>query len=461
MRAHTMKPAETLDVTLDDIDRDGDGTVTIRGTQASVAGGVPGERVRVRALRSREGILHADLVEVLDPSPSRIEPRCRHAQECGGCVWQHIAYPEQLRLKQRALKALLQAALGPRAPEVGPLIGMPVGPDGMPWAFRQKASFVFGPGPGGRGLRMGHYARGTNRVVPVDECPVHTERANLVAFALRDPLAKASIPAAGARLDGLLRHLIVRTTADGSEAALMLIVTRNDKRLRGPVRSLMASADAPESVLVNEHAEASSFMVGARTTRIEGPGRVRERSLGPSFLVSPESFFQTNVQGAAELLRLVTDTLGDGTSLRILDLYCGSGLFSIPLALRGHTVTGVEENRQAVRDAQENAKINRVPGGRLSFLAGRVEETLPRLARGRVDCVVLDPPRQGCSPQVLAAVFQAVAPARAVYVSCNPEALASELPQIVGAGYRIERVQGVDMFPHTPHIETMVVLSRR
>lgn len=456
-----MNSDETLDLTFDDVDFEGNATATAGGMRVAVAGGIPGERSRVRVARGRDGARRPTWLEVLRPSASRVEPRCRHAAECGGCAWQHIAYPEQLRLKQRLLETLLGKPLGGRAPDVLPVAGTPAGEDGMPWSYRQKVSFVFGAGPGGRGLRMGHFARGTSRVIHVDECPVHSERGNLVAFALRDRLARASIPAAGPALDGVLRHLIVRATADGSETAAMLVVTRNDKRLRGPVRALLSSADAPESFLVNEHDQPGPYMTGRRTTRIAGAGRVRERRLGPAYLVSPDAFFQTNVEAARVLVDLVTEAAGDGVSSRILDLYCGSGLFSLPLAIRGHTVTGVEENRQAISDAQNNVRVNRVPAGRLRFMAARVQDALPRLAGGNFDLVVLDPPRQGCPPSVLSAVFEHLAPARAVYVSCNPEALASELPRIVKAGYRIDRVQPVDMFPHTPHIETVVIMSKR
>lgn len=388
-----------------------------------------------------------------------VVPRCRHAGECGGCSWQHVAYDDQLRLKQRRVEELIRAALGRTAPEVSPMVGMPVGADGMPWGFRQKASFVFGPGPRGRGLLMGHYARGTNRVIPVEECPVHADRANRIAFALRDRLARASIPAAGPKLDGLLRHLIVRTTADDREAAAMLVVTRNDRRLRAPLTAFSGSPDAPDSLLINEHGEAGPYMVGRRTMTIAGPGRVYERAVGPAFLISPDSFFQTNVRAARELVGLVAAHAG-AESLRILDLYCGSGLFAVPLALAGHRVTAVEEDRRAVRNGEENARVNRVPGQRLRFLASRTEDALPRLGREAFDLVVLDPPRQGCPRMVLSIVFERMAPARAVYVSCNPEALAKELPIITRAGYRVDSVQPVDMFPHTPHIETVVGLSR-
>jgi len=150
-----------------------------------------------------------------------------------------------------------------------------------------------------------------------------------------------------------------------------------------------------------------------------------------------------------------------GSAQRVLDLYCGSGLFSLPLAAAGARVVGIEENRQAVKDAEANVWLNRVPEGRVRFIAVRVEEGLARVAREVWDAVILDPPRQGCPQPVLAAVFDGIAPSRAVYVSCNPEMLAVELPMILKAGYRTERVQVVDMFPHTDHIETVVKLERK
>ena len=138
----------------------------------------------------------AELVEVVEPSPFRVVPRCRHAAVCGGCTWQHVAYAEQLRMKTRIVQAVLRHALHPEEPPVRQTIGTPAGEDGMPWGFRQKSAFVFAPAKDG-GLAMGHFARGTHEVVPVVECPVHPERANRIAFALRDALRAAGVTAAG------------------------------------------------------------------------------------------------------------------------------------------------------------------------------------------------------------------------------------------------------------------------
>jgi len=361
-----------------------------------------------------------------------------------------FSYAEQLKLKSSALGDRLSSFVS--NPSFEPLFQQ----DKMPRAFRQKVAFVFGAGPGGRGLVMGHYARGSQTVVPVIDCPVHSARGNRVAFALRDHLIKAGIEAAGTSRRGILRHLIVRTSQDDRQAVAMLVVTHNDKALKRPVRALLDSADRPDGFFINIHSGSGPFMVGPETIRIAGQRHIVETINGISYLVSPTAFFQTNAQAAALLQRLVVAGI-DGE--RVLDLYCGSGLFSLPLARTSSRVVAIEENAQAIKDAEANARINRIEPGRLRFMRARVEDGLTRLSRDKWDAVVLDPPRQGCPPAVIAGVFNRLRPRRVVYVSCNPEALAAELPSILRAGYRINDLRAVDMFPHTEHIETVVRFS--
>jgi 23S rRNA (uracil1939-C5)-methyltransferase len=360
---------------------------------------------------------------------------CRHFGACGGCTVPGVPYADQLARKRQDLARLLGM-------DVPPLIPSP-----KESGFRSKVAFVFGP------RAMGHYAAGSQRIVPIEECPVHHERGNRIAFALRDRLSRARIA------PGILRHLIVRTTDDGREASAMLVVTRNDKSLRTPVRGLLDSAEKPDGFFINIHTKPGPFMIGDETIKIDGRSHVKEVIGGVSYLVSPTAFFQTNVGAAAELVKLVlAETTG---ARRILDLFCGSGLFALPMAKTGAAVTAVEENRQAIADAETNVRLNKMPAGQIRFLAARVEEALARVARDSWDAVVLDPPRQGCSPDVIAGVFERIRPARVVYVSCNPDALAKELPVILKTGYRVTRVQPVDMFPHTDHIETVIAFERQ
>lgn len=378
--------------------------------------------------------------------------RCRHADTCGGCPLQHVAYPEQLQRKRAQVQRLLDQALGPRVPRVRPVLPTPHANGEAPWEFRQKASFTFGAGADGR-LTMGHYSRGGDVVVPIEECPVHPARANRIAFAFRDAFARAGLPAFGDDGRGLLRHLIVRTSADQREAVAVLVVARHDRGLRAPLRAVMAGPDAPDGLLLNLHDRPGPYLLGRETLHLGGAEQVTETALGEVFAVAPTSFFQTNVAAAGELLRLVlAATPAEGP---LLDLYSGSGLFALPLARRGSRVTAVEENRDAVRDARANLGESGLPEARLRIRAGRVEDVLPGLARERFAAVVLDPPRQGASARVLSLVFETLRPPRVVFVSCNPEALATELACAARAGYRVGEVQPVDMFPHADHVEAV------
>jgi 23S rRNA (uracil1939-C5)-methyltransferase len=365
---------------------------------------------------------------------------CRHFGVCGGCSLPGVPYAEQVARKQARLQSWFPAAA------LADLVPSPADS-----GFRHKVAFVFASDTSGSRLVMGHYRAGSRRVVPVQECPVHSERGNRLAFALRDRLAASRVP------PGVLRHVLVRTTHAEREAVMMLVVAANHKALRAPIRAFLDGADGPDGFFLNIHERPDPYMVGRETVRLAGRSRVREEILGTSFLISPTAFFQTNVQAARALLQLVLDRVG--AVARVLDLYSGSGLFALPLARAGARVIAIEENRQAVKDADANVRLNRLPPDALRLIPARVEEALSRIGRERFDAVVLDPPRQGCPEAVIDKVCALDAPG-IVYVSCNPEKLASEAKRFHQRGYQLTNLQGVDMFPHTEHIEAVAVFSR-
>jgi 23S rRNA (uracil1939-C5)-methyltransferase len=418
--------------------------------------------VRIAVQRGRNGRIVARLLELLTPSPLRIVPRCQHfapavGPACGGCAWQHIVYDEQLRLKTNLVARLVGDAV-PQAPPPRPMIAPT--PLDNPWHYRQKVHFVF-DNDSRRGLVMGHYARGSRRVVPIRECPVHDERGNAVAAALRD----ACLNSGAGRT---LKSIAVRVAAGAPETMATIVVSSaDDKRLRTATTTLLAAATTPTSLHLNVHPKNDAFIFGRETRHIAGQNRLRDAVHDVSFLISPTAFFQTNVRGAAILVQLVLDAVPAGSA--VLDLYAGAGLFALPLANRGHTVVAVEESRAAVADGIASRDLNRIPADRCTFIAGPVERmvTAPRTAArasssralSRVDTVVLDPPREGCSAVVIGGVFGTIGPRTAIYVSCNPETLARDLGRIVRHGYEVKSIQPVDMFPHTAHVEAVVVLQ--
>jgi 23S rRNA (uracil1939-C5)-methyltransferase len=327
---------------------------------------------------------------------------------------------------------------------------LPATPVDEPWGYRHKVHFVFDSTP--RGPVMGHYLAGSRRVLPVRECPVHDPRGNDVAFAFAKVMATTRLTT--------LRGLTVRVGANTREIVATLVVTESpDKRLRAVSKRVLEGHFAPTAFHVNIHPRRDAYIFGRETRRITGPERMREEVAGTSFLVSPTAFFQTNVAAAEILVRLVLEAVG-GDGGFVLDLYAGAGLFALPLAKAGYRVTAVEENRQAVEDGEASLRLNRIPADRCRFVARRVEQALGSLKGLAPRLVILDPPREGCAPAVIDEVFGRIRPERAVYISCNPEALAQELGPITRHGYAIASLQPVDMFPHTGHIETVAVLDR-
>jgi 23S rRNA (uracil1939-C5)-methyltransferase len=446
-------------VDIDALAPNGDGIATSNGRRLTVPFTIPGERVRIRVIERGRAPAVVSLVEILRASPHRVTPRCRHfgldakpgVGPCGGCTWQHIAYPEQLRFKTQLVDRLVRASV-PDAPATLPTLAATA--LDQPWGYRHKVHFVFGNR--GATLTMGHYVRGSRRVIPVVECPVHDERGNAFAFCARDTFAAAGLRAAGGER-GPLRSLAIRVGHRTKELMATLVVSHDrDRRVRIATRQLLERTP-PTSLHVNVHDRNDPFIFGTETRHLAGSPRMREEVAGASLLMSPTAFFQTNVEAAELLVRLVVDAMSSAS--RVLDLYAGSGLFAIPLAAAGHEVLAVEENRIAVADGEAALKLNKSARGRCRFLARRVEAALPSLRNA--EAVVLDPPREGCSASVLRDVFGRLKPRRATYVSCNPEALARELPRICGYGYRVVSLQPVDMFPHTAHIETVAVLQTK
>jgi 23S rRNA (uracil1939-C5)-methyltransferase len=451
---------DSVDATIVEMDANGDGVADVRGARIAVAFTIPGERVRLRlpARVSSDRPARAALIEVLEPSPHRVAPPCPHfgpqptrTPPCGGCAWQHIAYPEQLRIKTGTVSRVVRAAV-PDAPPVKPMLTAT--PE--PWGFRHKVHFAFGDS-GGR-LTMGHLARGSRRIVPVAECRVHAAAGNTVAFALRDACVRTGVRGwePGKPTHAALRGVAVRVGHASHETLTTLVVAHDrDRDLRAATRRALGES-AVGGLHMNVHQRDDGMIFGAATRKLRGIERLREDVGGVSFLISPTAFFQTNVAAAELLVRLVLDAVP--ADVPVLDLYAGAGLFALALAKRGHAVTAVEESRDAVVDGQASQRLNHIPEGRCKWIAVPVEASVKKLPAA--GAVILDPPREGCAEGVLDNVFRDRGPEMGAYVSCNPDTLGRDLATIVRHGYVVESVQPVDMFPHTPHIETVVVLRR-
>jgi 23S rRNA (uracil1939-C5)-methyltransferase len=444
---------DTLELVVDDLAFGGDGVGRTDGYVMFVRGGLPGDRLRVRVTEARGRYGRGVIEAVVTPSPDRVEAPCPYFGRCGGCRLQHLTYPAQLAFKAKQVHDCLTRLGGLPPFELRPIVPAP-----EPYGYRNKMEFtVVEPGPA-VGL---HAAERYDVVLDIERCLLQSDTMNaLLDEFRRQARARAlSVWDPGSER-GLLRFLTVREGRRTGQAMVNVVASAPDIEALVPVaQSLKARVAATASVLLNVNDKKASVAIGTEEHLLLGRDHITETLDGVAFQVSANSFFQTNTMQAERLFALVTEACELDGADTVLDLYSGTGAISLLLARRAARVYGIEVAAAAVADATRNARANGIDN--CTFLEGEVRHVLPALmSEGvRASVVVADPPRAGFHPKALAALV-ALAPARIVYVSCNPATLARDVGDLARQGYRLQWVQPVDMFPQTPHIEAIARLSR-
>lgn len=444
---------DTLELTIEDLAFGGEGVGRADGYVIFVRGGLPGDRLRVRLVEARGRFGRAAVETVLAASPDRVEPPCPYFGRCGGCRLQHLAYPAQLAFKEKQVRDCLERLGGLGAFELRPILPAP-----EPYGYRNKMEFTVAGAPPAIGL---HAAQRYDVVLDIERCLLQSETLNALLDEFRRQVRERALSIYDPVTErGLLRFVMMREGRRTGEAMVNVVGAAPDVETLAPVAdALRARVPATASVVLNVNAKKASVAVGSEEHLLLGRDHIRER-LGPvTFQVSANSFFQTNTLQAERLFAIVETACELDGSETLLDLYSGTGAISLLLARRARRVYGIEVTAAAVADAIRNAGVNGIEN--CTFLAGEVRHVLPDLIRQgvRASIVVADPPRAGFHPKALAALV-ALAPARIVYVSCNPSTLARDVGDLARQGYRLEWVQPVDMFPQTPHIEAVARLRR-
>lgn len=397
------------------------------------------------------------------------EGPCPIMRSCGGCEWIGVPYRKQLKRKLTAIEELFGSLLdrfgdGIRVEEIR---GME---DRAPRAFRYKANTPFAPLPAG-GIACGFYARGTHRIVPVDSCAVEAEGARRILNGVARAAEQLRIPAydEDAR-QGVLRYAQLRLGWGTDEGMLTVVTaTRAVPRLEEFTQRLSSIDARLTCIAQNINGRAGNAILGSETRILAGAPVMHDRLLGCTFAISPTAFYQTNPAQTEVLYRLAIEGMALEEGDILLDAYCGSGTIGLCAAAdarerrRPIKLIGVERNPRGISDAWENARLNGMVGGdEVDFVAEDATAHIRRLVAegGHVDVICLDPPRAGSTEAFLKAAV-ALHPRRIVYVSCNPATQARDLEILCPGGYGISRLAPVDMFPHTPHIESVAVLTAR
>ncbi len=460
------KRGEILSLTIDDLAYGGEGVGRADGYVVFVPGGLPGDRLQVRLVQARSRFGRGAIEAVIEPSPQRVEAPCPYFGRCGGCRLQHVAYPAQLAYKTKQVADALERLGGLRDVPLRPIIGAE-----EIFGYRNKMEFTVARPHRGAGTEAGsargglvvglHETERYDAVLDIDRCLLQSDRMNALLAEARAFFVDRGLTVYEQDTgEGLLRFLMLREGRHTGELMTNVVTSAPAVSELAPlVARLQAREAGTTSVILNVNPKKASVAVGVEEHLLGGRDHIRERVGGLTFRVSANSFFQTNTRQAERLFDLVVESTGLTGTETVIDLYSGTGAISLLLARRARWVYGVELAQAAVDDAGANAAANGITN--CTFLAGEVRFVLPSLiAKGvTAEVVVADPPRAGFHPKALHALITLGA-RRIVYVSCNPTTLARDLGELSRGGYRVEWVQPVDMFPHTPHIEAVARLER-
>jgi 23S rRNA (uracil1939-C5)-methyltransferase len=398
----------------------------------------------------------------MESSPQRIPPSCSHTDLCGGCTYQTLAYPAQLEAKARQVRENISRIAGLEPPEPSPPLAAPAVS-----AYRNKMEFSFStrawdpagipeqptPSPA-----LGLHVRGRfDAVFDVRDCMLCEPDVNLLLERVRAFARLHEIPAYhGRAATGLLRHLVVRSSRHTGEWLIALVVKEEHPLLGDLAKQCVEAHPRIAGFLLWIHSGLATIARAEREILLSGRDRIVERLNDLEFELGPSSFFQTNTRGAEVLLdevRACAPRVGT-----ILDLYCGVGTLGLGLASRCDRLIGIESVSAAVMDARRNAQRNGI--AHATFETAKAEDWVPRAMALRPDLVVLDPPRAGLHPRALSGLI-ALAPPTILYVSCNPATLARDMATLSQESYRPDHMRILDLFPNTPHVETIVRLIRQ
>lgn len=416
----------------------------------------PGQTITGRVKKKREDHADLKLLSVDERADYEIDAPCPHFGICGGCSSQSIPYEKQLEFLSDEVKALFKDA----DVETGEYLGILGSPN--QYEYRNKMEFTFGDEAKGAPLSLGMHIRGKSfGILTVDNCQIVDEDYRKIIRLTVDYFGKQDLPYYRVmKAEGYLRNLVIRKAQNTGEILVNLVTTTQiDFDLTEYIKLLRSQSykGTLVSIIHTENDSLSDAVIPEKVNLLYGKDYIRETLLGLQFNISPFSFFQTNTKGAESLYSMVRDFMGDSENKVVFDLYCGTGTIGQIVAPNAKKVIGIELIEEAVEAAKENAKLNRLDN--CEFLAGDVAEIIKKVT-DKPDIIILDPPRTGVHPKALDYVIKFKAK-EIIYVSCNPKTLVNDLKVLIEKGYDVIQTKVKDMFPNTPHAETVVKLVKR
>ena len=452
--AAPVRKGEDVEVRIDSLAYGGNGVARLNGFVVFVRGGLPGDLVRARVTKVKRGFAEAATEALLEPGPNRVTAPCGHFGVCGGCRFQHLAYEVQVAAKEQQVRDALSRIGRIPDPPLEPIV-----PAKSIYGYRNKLEYSFSAGEDGVELGF-HRAGRWDEVIDIEECLLTTNLGNAVRLAVRDWAREEGLePYDQATGTGYLRHFVYREGRNTGQVLALLVTAPGERFETGYLVDVLRRFPEVRSVhwAIND---TPAERTNLPSTLLWGDEAIEEQLLGLRFRVRPNAFMQTNTEMAERLYELARDAARLTGTENVFDLYCGTGTIGLSLAGAAGHVWGVDISEESIACAIENADLNAIENA--SFFAGNVGQALEELVQraGKPDVVVVDPPRAGLAGKALRRTGE-LAAERIVYVSCNPTTLASDVQVLRDDfGYQLARCTPVDMFPHTPHVESVSLLER-
>ncbi len=458
-----MKKNQVFETVIEDMSEQGEGIGRVNGYTLFVKDALIGDRIEGRVIKEKKAYGYGKLLRILEPSPFRVEPLCPAALPCGGCQLQTMSYERQLQFKQDKVEGHLVRIGGFERSgfSMEPIIGMePVPGQRRGFRYRNKGQFPFGRGKDGR-IIYGFYAGRTHSIIETEDCFLGDAAARLVLETVRSFMEEYKIdPYDEASRQGLVRHVLIRTGYHTGQILVCLVINGRELPHGRRLAERLMEIGGMTSVSCNVNRQRTNVILGSQMIHLAGEECITDRIGGLTYRISPQSFYQVNPVQTEKLYGKALEFACLTGRETVWDLYCGIGTISLFLAREAGQVYGVEVVPAAVKNARENAALNHIAN--VEFFEGRAEEVLPEWYESHpgkaADVIVVDPPRKGCEEGLLRTMVR-MAPKRIVYVSCNSATLARDLKYLCAGGYRLERVQPVDMFPMTVGVEVVCLLS--
>ena len=450
------KKNDIVNVTIEDIGHDGAGIGKTDGYAVFIKDAIIGDKVEAKITKANKNYGYARLIKIVKPSKFRVEPRCPLARRCGGCQIQELDYQKQLEYKENKIRGNLKRIGGFTDIPMEPIIGME-----EPYHYRNKAQNPIGTDKEGN-IITGFYAGRTHTIIDNRKCylgvAVNEQILDIVIAYMQDNDVK---PYNEKTKEGLVRHVLMRYGFASKEIMVCLIVSDNNLPNIQALVAKLTKIAGMTSISLNINTRCDNVILGDKVKVLWGQGYITDTIGDISYRISPMSFYQVNPIQTEKLYQIARDYAQLTGNETVWDLYCGIGTISLFLAQKAKQVYGVEIVAEAIADARQNAQINDINNA--EFFVGKAETILPKkYAKENIyaDVIVVDPPRKGCEETLLETMVQ-MQPKRIVYVSCDSATLARDLRYLCSNGYELVKIQGVDQFGHSVHVESVSLLVKR